>query len=154
MITWTDRKPEATEEMIAAVERELGIRYPDDFRKMAPTIHGAEPSSSSFAYQNRFIGRVGTSFSVVLSFNPSSSYYVLDSGRPHTREGILPPGVVPFGEDGGGDLMAFDFRKDPDHPPVVYVAITEADDEGGDGHVYPLAPSFTEFLSMLRETNQ
>ena len=51
--------------------------------------------------------------------------------------------------DGGGDLIAFDFRTDPTHPTVVYIAITDADDDGGESHIYPLAPSFTAFLEML-----
>lgn len=152
-ITWKYREPEATEAMIAEVEQELGIRYPDDFRRAAPGIHGAGPEQSSFSYQNRFIGRVGTSLGRVLSFSPTSSFYVLRKVR-NLDEGLRPDGVIPFGVDGGGDLMAFDFRKDPEHPPVVYIAITEADDEGGDGHVYPLASSFTEFLSMLKEREQ
>jgi cell wall assembly regulator SMI1 len=149
-IDWRTREPRATEEMIAAVEHALGIRYPADFRALAPVIHGGAPSPSSFSYQHREIGTVGTSLEVVLSFDPSSDYNVLRTMHA-LEDGLLPPGVVPFGEDGGGDLIAFDFRTDPDHPSVVYVATADAA-ETGERHIYPLVDSFTRFLEMLAGT--
>jgi len=147
-IAWKYQEPEATEAMIVAVEHRLGIQYPADFRSGVRGFHGATPSPSRFSYQHRGIGRVGTAIGCILSFDPASSAYVIPTVESHVREGILPVGVVPFGEDGGGDLMAFDFRKDADNPPVVYVAISDAEEEG-ERHIYPLAPSFSAFLDML-----
>ena len=156
-ISW--RRPAAapaTQEQIAAVERSLGVRYPEDFRALAPAIHGASPSPDEFALvypRNR--RRSGGFISVVLSFDPGTGYdFVLKLVEAQRRDGVLPAGVVPFGKDGGGDMVAFDFRRDPVNPPVVYVASTNAsDDEGDEGHIVPLADSFTGFLAMLHDTD-
>jgi len=146
-IEWSSAKPRATDDMIATVEKQLGIHYPADFRVLAPTIHDSRPSLVTFFYNHRGLGRVGSSFSYVLSFNPTSSAYV-PRKMANLESGLIPAGVVPFGIDGGGDLMAFDFRQDADNPPVVYVAISDAEEEG-ERHIYPLAPSFSAFLDML-----
>jgi hypothetical protein len=138
----------ATEEMIASVEDALGFHYPTDFRALAPSIHGASPTPSTFSVMHPRIGRFGGFIAYVLSFDPKSSEYIMPTVEAHRREGILPSGVVPFGEDGGGDLMAFDFRKNADNPPVVYIAISDAE-EAGERHILPLASSFSAFLSML-----
>jgi SMI1-KNR4 cell-wall len=149
LIQWTTAESPAPDETIANVESALGNHYPEDFLAVARTAHGGSPTRARFSYFDPQFGRVGTSLGVLLSLNPSSTYYVLRKIQ-NLDDGLLPSGVVPFGEDGGGDLMAFDFRKDANNPPVVYVAIADAE-EVGERHVYPLAPSFSAFLDMLED---
>jgi hypothetical protein len=60
-------------------------------------------------------------------------------------------GLIPFGDNGGGDLICFDYRKnrDTDNPPVVIWN----HDMGFDHRVVFIANSFEEFIDMLHEPN-
>lgn len=150
-IAWRRLPGESTsEEAVAAVENHFGIRFPKDFRSAFPSIHGASPAPSKFYLTSPRIGRMGTSLGAMLSLAPESMYYVPTVADAHEGEGILPRKVVPFGIDGGGDLVAFDFRADAANPTVVYVAIASSE-EHSDRHIIPLAESFTEFLNMLQQ---
>jgi hypothetical protein len=149
-IIWENAHPPASEEMIATVERVLGVRFPEDFRSIIPTAHGGSPAPvSRFRYADPDLGHVGTSLGAVMSFDAASSDYILKRHAILAGEGIIPALVVPFGEDGGGDFMAFDFRGHAADPPVVYVSHESATEANEGENVYPLAPSFTAFLEML-----
>ena len=62
---------------------------------------------------------------------------------------FFPQNVVPFGENGGGDMVCFDYRSNPKttNPPIVYWEHEE--EEGKD--VSFIAKDFEEFLSILKE---
>jgi hypothetical protein len=58
-------------------------------------------------------------------------------------------GLIPFGDNGGGDLICFDYRKnrDTDNPPIVIWN----HDMGFEHRVVFIANSFEEFINMLHE---
>lgn len=60
-------------------------------------------------------------------------------------------GLIPFGDNGGGDLICFDYRKDreTDNPPIVIWN----HDMGLEHRVVFIAPNFEEFINMLHESN-
>jgi hypothetical protein len=59
-------------------------------------------------------------------------------------------GLIPFGDNGGGDLICFDYRKnrDTDNPPIVIWN----HDMGLEHRVVFIANSFEEFVDMLHES--
>ena len=65
---------------------------------------------------------------------------------------FFPRNLVPFGENGGGNFICFDYRYDSttDNPPVVYW-IHDAEKEK---EICTLAKDFEEFLSILREPEE
>lgn len=58
--------------------------------------------------------------------------------------------LIPFGENGGGDYICFDYRKDPnsDNPPVVFWYHDVAEQEDRTSFI---ANNFEEFINMLHE---
>jgi hypothetical protein len=58
---------------------------------------------------------------------------------------VLPRGVVPFAEDGGGNLLCFNYRQDFDRPSVVFWS------HDGGGALLPVADSFGDLLAKLRD---
>jgi hypothetical protein len=58
-------------------------------------------------------------------------------------------GLIPFGDNGGGDLICFDYRHDRDtnNPPIVIWN----HDMGFDHRVVFIANNFEEFINMLHE---
>ena len=147
--SWRTTQQPASVEMIRDVEERLGVEYPEDFRSMAPSIHGAETAAhSAFVLQHPTLGEIRSGIDRILSFDPDSTFFVLSTTNAFRSDSILPVEVVPFAEDAGGDLVAFDFRHKPAR--VVYVATAAAEEES-DRHIYPLAPSFTAFLEMLED---
>ena len=58
-------------------------------------------------------------------------------------------GLIPFGENGGGDYICFDYRKDKrtDNPPIVIWN----HDMGLKHRVVFIANNFEEFINMLHE---
>ncbi len=62
---------------------------------------------------------------------------------------FFPENLVAFGENGGGDLMCFDYRSNPyiNNPPIVYWIMGR--EIGKD--ISFLANNFTKFLAMLKE---
>lgn len=145
-----DSPPEkpANAAMLRAIEHATNCHFPADFRAMFLTMHGGTPACRSFAYQDPDIGTVGAAIGTFLSLDPTSPIYI-PRVISTVDAGILPRGVIPFGEDGGGDLMALDFRTSAEAPSVVYVALADADEDGSGRNVYLLAPTFSAFLSML-----
>lgn len=62
---------------------------------------------------------------------------------------FFPENLVAFGRDGGGNLICFDYREDPntDNPPIVYWL--HGWGEGKD--IAYVAKDFEEFLNILEE---
>ena len=58
---------------------------------------------------------------------------------------FFPKSLVPFADDGGGDLTCFDYRNCKENPPIVFWVCGAP--EGEDVHF--VANSFDEFLGML-----
>lgn len=62
---------------------------------------------------------------------------------------FFPKGLVPFGENGGGNFICFDYRKvtKGNNPPIVYW-IHEYEDGK---NISSLANNFKEFIEMLKD---
>ncbi|KQM81648.1 hypothetical protein ASE67_17020 [Sphingomonas sp. Leaf23] len=59
-----------------------------------------------------------------------------------------PAGLLPFSDDTGGDVWAFDFRLDPERPAVVFID-HEIEGEAG---ITPVAPDFAGYWALVTGT--
>ena len=64
-----------------------------------------------------------------------------------TRQGTVPPGVIPFCQDPGGNVIAFDYRQPRREPSVVFVDHEMPDPERN--RVWAVADDFATFLDRL-----
>jgi hypothetical protein len=139
LLKWEGCKPPLLEERLEAVERELGVRFPDDYRQCVAQCQGGRPEPGAFEVNLRDGTTLTSCVGVLLSMEPDDPENVIE--MTHT-EG-LPQGVVPISDDGGGDYVALRFRSKSLPPKVVYW-FAEAQE------VIELAPSFSQFLDLLR----
>jgi hypothetical protein len=85
---------------IQAAEQRLGVAFPDDYRDWLLSTNGSEA----------WFGEV-----FVMLYSLDNVVAVTRAAEADQRL----PGFVAIGSDGGGELLAFDFRKSP--PPIVMV---------------------------------
>ncbi len=112
-----------TSEEVRAAERALSIeRFPEDYRTWLMTHNGLE----------RWFGET-----YLVLYSLENVITLTQAAEAQERL----PGYVAIGSDGGGEALAFDFRKTP--PPVVMVnAVCSGWDEG-----LLQATSFAEFMT-------
>ncbi|MFH7026390.1 MAG: SMI1/KNR4 family protein [Heteroscytonema crispum UTEX LB 1556] len=147
---WEQSRP-ATLSGIKHAESVLGISFPDDYISVVMQHQGKIPKQALFdLIQNNH--KTVLVMGVLLHFIEDKSdsgfysYNILENYR--NRRHLLPPQVIPFSEDPGGNMIAFDFRETPGAPSIVFVdheAVGEAE------WVLYIAASFKEFLSKLYE---
>lgn len=144
-LDWNDASP-ASESMIAELEARLGVSLPEAYRRLVAVANGGTPKGLlTFECPHPRLGPIRSGFDLVLDVTPGLPDSLEERVAAHGGEGVLEAGLVPFGEDGGGDLMCFDYRACKAAPAVVYVAISARPSE----RVIPLAQDFDAFLSSL-----
>ena len=140
-VTWTDgalaRPGPARAAQVIAAARELGVHFPEDFLAVAMRHPGAEPIPSGFQMPNGFVYAVEH----LLHFEPDSFANIVTRRFP--LRDVMPETVVPFAEASGGDLVCFDYSRDPEAPTVAFWSV--------DTGLVPLASSFTAFLELLSD---
>jgi cell wall assembly regulator SMI1 len=147
---WQESRPAILRD-IEHIETALGIHFPDDYRKVVMLHQGEIPQQNLFNFvenNEKTILVMSVLFHFLEDKSESGfySYNVLENY--HNRRHLLPPLVIPFSEDPGGNQIAFDFRKTPDAPTIVFV---DHEEVGETNWVSCIASNFTEFLSMLHE---
>jgi SMI1-KNR4 cell-wall len=142
-VTWhyvLDHAPIANPDDVRDVEQQFGVRFPADYLEIATKFHGASPEPSHIKLPDG----TGTGFGTLLHFTDEPLFYNIRSRR-WMLEDWLPDGVVPFA-DTSGDVWCFDFRANPAAPAIVYYQ-----HDGPDLDFPPVATSFTDLLSKLKE---
>lgn len=140
MVEWVDGAilaPEpASAEMVQNADRQLRVRLPLDFLEVARLRQGARPEPGRVQLPD------GSTVSVecLLHFE-EEPFYLNIVARLFPLRGVLQKGVIPFAEDIGGDVFCFNYRKDPEHPTVLYWSV-----DTGPIH---LADSFTDLVGLL-----
>lgn len=147
---WEENRP-ATLSDVERVETALGINFPDDYRTIVMLHQGEIPQQNLFDLienNEKTILVMGVLFHFLEDKSESGfySYNILETYL--TRQHLLPPQVIPFSEDPGGNYIAFDFSKTPDIPTIVFV---DHEAVGEENWVSYVAANFTEFLSLLYE---
>jgi len=125
---------------IDGAEAPLGIRFPVSYRSVLADHHNSY-GDADFAVPGT---AYGASIGHWLSLRPWDQESVWSS-LSTWPENQLPQTVIPFGQDGGGNCICFDYRSGAD--PSVAVWYHEL--SGTDGLV-TVAPTFDNFVGLLR----
>lgn len=143
-ISWFEPGAPVGDAVVEVIEQQLGVHLPPDFLECAKRYHGTGPEvECAFTYQDPDRGSVESCLGALLSFDLEEEYNILTIRSLLADQ--IPPGVIPFGEDGGGDFICFDFRASAAQPPVVYFAHEKPSGQ----RLIPLAADFASFLEML-----
>jgi cell wall assembly regulator SMI1 len=144
---WQDDRP-ADPAAISNAEKAIGFRFPQDYRSVVAEHQGKTPWPNAFDFggaEERNTTAMNGLFHFLKVDDPRlRGYHLLQNFRE--RSATLPPGIVPFSEDAGGNAIAFDFRTSAEAPAVVLV---DHERMGQAGWIQPVADSFTEFLNLL-----
>ena len=146
-LKWDFYESPPTNKEIDFIEEKIDIRFPRDFIACVKDYNEGSPSPRIFDCKSQFDGKnIETSFGGLMSFNPEDIEYILQSYKvlrsEHSQDLI-----VPFAADAGGNLICFDYRETKENPPVVY---WEHEAYPPEKAITYLAPTFTDFLKMLR----
>ena len=141
MVTWVDGAIDdprpASDTTVRQAQDELEVELPPEFLAVAQLHQGAAPIPAGIDLPNGF----GTAVDHLLHFEDSPFVSNIVAAIFPLLD-VLDEGVIPFAADVGGDFFCFDYRAGGDHPSVVFWSV--------DWGVVPLAPSFPDFLGMLR----
>ncbi len=128
--------------LLDGAEGLLGVRFPAAFRAIAARYDGAT-GEAAFAMPTAEKAGFG-GFSVWLSLKPwapESVWSWLGTWQEHG----LPTTLVPFGENGGGDLLCLDYRGGA--VPAVVLWFHELPGEEG---IFRVSDSFEHWLASVR----
>jgi cell wall assembly regulator SMI1 len=135
---WQEPHP-ATPDEIGSLERDWGVQFPEDYKRLIAIHQGMTPEPPVFDVDK------GTDvFNTLLTIHDDEKWQeysarrVFEALKPH-----VPTGILPFADTPGGQFVCFDYRKTTAQPAVVLVTV-EMD-------IYPIAESFSEFLKKLHD---
>lgn len=139
---WDSPRPASSGE-VESVEREWGVKLPEDYKHIAIIHQGMSPHPCVLD-----VGRTNTAVSelLTLSVDPDRRNYAMLHAYPIIKP-LVPAGIYPFAGTGTGDYICFNYRTSATAPKVVFY-FTEA---LGEDAIYPVADSFTDFLSKLHD---
>lgn len=129
-----------------AVERRLGVRLPEDYRRFLLTFNGGRPVPANFVVsvdaEPRWM-RVHFFFGVDDDVDSTDLLWNFD-----TLSGRLPRHVVPIASDEFGNCFCLDIRRSVNGPVLFW-----DHEQEGMGHDAALrisvAPSFQEWIGQL-----
>lgn len=135
---WQEPHP-VTPEEIGSLEHDWGVRFPEEYKRIAAIHQGMTPEAPVFDVDK------GTDvFNTLLTIQEDerwqahSARRAFEALRPH-----VPTGIYPFADTPGGQYVCFDYRNTPAQPRIVLVTV-EMD-------IHPIAGSFSEFLEKLHD---
>jgi cell wall assembly regulator SMI1 len=139
---WDSPRPVTLHE-IETLEQEWGVTFPDDYKRAVMDYQGMTPVP--------FVIDIGSSDNVICELLTVS----VDEQQPSSAlshvyrliKHLVPAGIYPFAATGTGDYICFDYRASAGAPKVVFYFT----DALGEEALYPVADSFTDFLSKLHE---
>jgi cell wall assembly regulator SMI1 len=139
---WDAPRP-ATLDEIEAQEQEWGITFPDDYKRVVMEHQGKTPIP--------YVIDIGRTNNVIcelmtVSVDEQRRSYAMRHVYPLIKN-LVPAGIYPFAGTGTGDYMCFDYRASATAPKVV----SYFTDFLGEEALYPVADSFTDFLSKLHD---
>lgn len=141
--------------IIQSLEKFYGIALPQFYVDFITQHNAARLDANVFDYDdpNRHNGRNADSIAFENVQNIRETIELIKSGEEPDWpiEYRFEDGLIPFGDNGGGDMICFDYRKDreTDNPPIVIWN----HDMGLEHRVVFIAPNFEEFINMLHEPN-
>lgn len=157
---------------IRVIEKTLGVKLPSAYIEFITKHNGARLERDYFNYcdintkhQNsdsiafydvtEILWIERTDLLNSLEYDREIELYSREHGREVDKVIYHPyfeKGLVPFGGNGGGDSICFDYRNDPmEWPPVVFWS---HDVWGDSERVSFIANTFEEFMEMLHEPEE
>lgn len=133
-----------SEDILRGTELLFGVALPPAYRECLRINHGGHPEPGNFVVgtgASAWEGSLGTLLSLDWR-RPSNIWSTLAS---LTIDGQLPDRLFPIAEDGGGNLLCFDYRSTLPEPPVIYWW----HEVGGEDGITNVAESFIALLAML-----
>ena len=93
--------PRLDEVAVASVERELGVRLPDDYRSFLFQFNGGQPTPDAFRFKG---GSDGSLVNIFFGINhPDQQHDLVRVWRDNRR--VLSADLLPIGYDAGGSLI-------------------------------------------------
>ena len=131
-------------EDIKNVENKLDIKFSKKYVELMIEHNGGRVKKNIFEYFDKYENKIFEGNIYLLPLNrPDFSLLETYSDPPE----FFPEGLVPFADDGGGNLTCFDYRKTKENPSIVFWV--HDDPEGEDVHF--VANNFDDFVAMLRK---
>ena len=135
--------PDTTAAHRQRLESLLGHPLPDRYWSLA-VAHQGEGLDEDVMADPRFASLILLLVLPPEEVSPDEVSYCVDTCWQNIRD-YYPAGLLPFADDTGGNLWAFDARTHPEDPAIVFI-----DHElMGDEAVFPIAPNFDSFMAML-----
>ena len=140
--------PQICDEDIRAVEREIGISLPQDYRDFLLAQNGGRPEPNAFPINGLENNPFGT-IQVFLGIEDAIESCNLD-WTYHTFSGRLPDNLIAIARDDCGDLICLSLYGE-DAGSVIFWDRHQEIEEPSYANVYHVADSFAEFLESIRE---
>jgi hypothetical protein len=146
---------EISVEVMRELEKTQNVILPKAYVDFISKHNGVRLEVNSFEYYDPNIGNKNSDS---IAFNPAEKIQKSIDLLQYDEEPDLDikyrfeDGLIPFGDNGGGDLICFDYRKDrtTDNPPIVIWN----HDMGFEHRVIFIANNFEEFINMLHELKE
>jgi cell wall assembly regulator SMI1 len=137
--------PLAKDEEIQKAEQQFGVAFPEEFKQILKSSQGKTPVPNIIESEEVCKVTFGPILHVLSGEEPAYSI-----SRAKEIWGRYYPNLLPIANSGDGCIFAYDFSKDKENPPVVFVN-SEADpeDDEDDERLLFVAHSLTELLSNL-----
>ena len=135
--------PETTTAHRQRLEALLGSPLPDRYWSLAVT-HQVEVLDEDSMADPQFASLILLLVVPPEAVGPREASYCVETSLQAIRENY-PSGLLPFADDTGGNLWAFDARARPGDPAIVFIDHELMSDDA----VFPVAPNFDAFLAML-----
>ena len=135
--------PVVTEEDRARLETLAGGPLPPEYWDLAQR-HQGEALDQDLVQDPVFEAFILLLVAPAERLGKGEASYSIDFAVTHTMP-RYPTSLLPFADDTGGNLWAFDYRVDPASPSVVFID-HELDGEEG---VTPVAPDFAALLARI-----
>lgn len=142
-------KKVAKEEDVVTVEKKIGLKLPDSFRKVVleyasgVDFYWSLPDDLNLPEELKgiFAGQYSWSLNDIPEINQSKDGWVKEcfpnEDDPYDKVWHNKLGLM---EVGNGDFIAFDLKKYPNNSPIVYLS-----HDDGEGHGYVLGNDFIIF---------
>ncbi|WP_309398424.1 SMI1/KNR4 family protein [Cerasicoccus maritimus] len=129
-----------TETQIEGAENLIGVSFPEEYKKVIREFNGAYGDVDFPIPGSEYGGSMG----IWLSLSPWDRETIWSS-LSAWNEHELSEKIIPFGEDGGGNWICFDYRENKEEPSIVYWF----HEIGGDDGCIFVCDRFTTFLNSL-----
>lgn len=131
--------PSPTPNQFKKVEMEIGFPLPVNYKTFLEFSNGGYSTLNTFRDKTGFQWVIDRFFEI--TENIDNTYHVLF--KYQHRWSKAPKGIVPFAQDGGGNLFCLDLRKEIPAPIVIWVHDTTGNP------IREIAVSFEAFIDSL-----